>query len=72
MKENIKTANFIRQDLMQVTLFLSLKKERKKLNINKNKNNSPYIDEEKAAYKMYTWNETLYQSDNTKGWVLVG
>ena len=29
-------------------------------------------DEEKAAYKMYTWNETLYQSDNTKGWVLVG
>jgi hypothetical protein len=26
----------------------------------------------KAAYKMYTWNETLYQSDNTKGWVLVG
>tara|TARA_R100000664_G_scaffold32049_1_gene46404 strand:- start:1575 stop:1919 length:345 start_codon:yes stop_codon:yes gene_type:complete len=26
--------------------------------------------EEQAAGKYYVWNESLYQSDNTKGWVL--
>ena len=26
--------------------------------------------EEQAAKKYYVWNESLYQSDNTKGWVL--
>ena len=27
-------------------------------------------DSEKAANKYYVWNESLYQSDNTQGWVL--
>lgn len=27
-------------------------------------------DVEKAAGKYYVWNEALYQSDNTKGWVI--
>jgi len=27
-------------------------------------------DEEKAAIKYYYWDESVYQADNTKGWVL--